>query len=241
MTEIVRVVIADDEPMARSTLRRLLAADPEVELVAECAHGREAVEAVTTHAPDVLFLDVQMPELDGFGVLAALHSEQIPTVVFTTAYDDYALAAFDVAAADYLLKPFDDARFTQALERAKARAREGGAEQAEGLRRLAIHHLGRVDLLDVESIDWIEAADQYVKLHTRSGSHLARLSMAHLEESLDAAHFVRVHRSVLVAIDRVRRLERDPSGTGRVLLDDGKDTWLPVSRSRMAQMRKLLG
>lgn len=241
MTENLRVVIVDDEPMARSTLRRLLAADPEVELVAECAHGGEAVEAVSAHAPDVLFLDVQMPELDGFGVLAALPPEQIPTVVFTTAYDKYALAAFDVAAADYLLKPFDDARFAQALERAKARAREGGAEQSESLRRLAIHHLGRVDLLDVESIDWIEAADQYVKLHTRSGSHLARLSMAHLEESLDVEHFVRVHRSALVAIDRVRRLERDSSGTGRVLLDDGKDTWLPVSRSRMAQMRKLLG
>jgi two-component system LytT family response regulator len=241
MTEIVRVVVADDEPMARSTLRRLLAADPEVQLVAECAHGGEAVEAVVSHAPDVLFLDVQMPELDGFGVLAALSPEQIPTVVFTTAYDQYALAAFDVAAVDYLLKPFDDERFAQALERAKAQVRKGSTGQSESLQRLAIHHLGRVDLLEVDAIDWIEAADQYVKLHTANGSHLARLSMAHLEESLDPARFVRVHRSALVAIDRVRRLERDPSGTGRVLLNDGKDTWLPVSRSRMAQMRKLLG
>jgi len=237
----LRVVIADDEPVARSILRQLLEASPGVELVAECAHGNEALEALETHKPDILFLDVQMPELDGFGVLSALQPEQIPAVVFTTAYDRYALAAFDVAAVDYLLKPFDDARFAQALERAVARVREGGSGRSASLERLAVHHLGRVELLDVDSILWVEAADQYVKLHTRTGAQLARFSMSHLEEHLDSAAFVRIHRSALVALKCVARLERDPSGTGQVLLDDEAQTRLPVSRSRMALLRKMLG
>ncbi len=237
----LRVVIADDEPMARSTLRHLLEASADVKLVAECAHGREALEALETHKPDILFLDVQMPELDGFGVLSALQPEQIPAVVFTTAHDRYALAAFDVAAVDYLLKPFDDARFAQALRRAMTRAREGSQASSAGLARLAVHHLGRVELLDVDSILWIEAADQYVKLHTVDGAQLARFSMAHLEEQLDAAAFVRIHRSALVALKCVVRLVREPSGTGQVLLNDEAQTWLPVSRSRMAILRKMLG
>ncbi|MFT7463317.1 MAG: two-component system LytT family response regulator [Pseudohongiellaceae bacterium] len=237
----LRVVIADDEPMARSILRRLLAQESGVELVAECAHGQEALAALAEHHPEILFLDVQMPELDGFGVLAALQPEDIPAVVFTTAYDRYALAAFDVAAVDYLLKPFDDDRFRQALQRAVTRVGEEGQRESDGLRRLAVHHLGRVELLDVESILWVEAADQYVKLHTFGGSQLARFSMSSLEERLDGVEFARIHRSAIVALRCVLQLVREPSGTGRVLIDDDKETWLPVSRSRMATLRKQLG
>ena len=259
----IRVVLVDDEPLARATLRKLLAADPEVELVAECAHGEEAVEAVRAHRPDLVFLDVQMPGMDGFEVIEDLASEPLPLVVFVTAYDRYALRAFEVHAVDYLLKPFDDERFAQALERAKERLRrdavidlgrrladlvsevgdrlpethgEGGLRKP--LQRLAIHREGRVDVVEVEEVVWIEAADQYVKLHTEDDVHLMRESMTRLEQSLDPDRFLRVHRSAIVALERVRSLE-SAGGTGRIRV--GADTWLPVSRSRLAELRRRLG
>lgn len=235
----LKVVLADDEPLARATLRRLLSRDPELLLVAEAAHGRQAVEAVRAHAPDLLLLDVQMPGLDGFGVLSALSPEDLPAVIFVTAHDAYALAAFEVEAVDYLLKPFDDVRFAKALERGKLRARERTPQQAEALQRLAVRHQGRIDLVDVTRLRWVEAADQYVRLHCEDGEHLMRASMSHLEAALDPARFLRVHRSAIVAVTRLRGLEVTGKGTGVVTLDDG--TTVPVSRNRMTDVRARLG
>jgi len=239
VSKALTVVLADDEPLARSILRRLLQTDPELSLVAECAHGKAAVDAVREHRPDLLLLDVQMPGLDGFGVLSELDPEQVPAVVFVTAHDDYALAAFEVEAVDYLLKPFDDERFAKAMTRAKAKARDTDPENGVRLKRLAVRHQGRIDLVELQQVRWIEAADQYVRLHTFEGNHLLRESMSHLEEQLDPAVFLRVHRSAIVAVRCLRTLQASGRGTGTVQLDDG--TELPVARSRMAEVRAKLG
>jgi two-component system LytT family response regulator len=270
----LKTVIVDDEPLARSTLRRLVAADSDLELVAECASGREAVLAVRAHGPALVLLDVQMPGMDGFAVVETLREDveeagngaRLPMFLFATAYDRFALKAFEVHAVDYLLKPFDDERFRDALARAKSRAR---LERVAGLsgelaslldamrglvgnapppgpprsperavERLSITHAGRTELVETSDILWIEAADQYVLIHTAAAEHLLRESIAHLEERLDPARFVRVHRSAIVALPHVRRFDRDPGGTGKVLV--GKDVWIPVSRSRTALVRERL-
>jgi len=257
-----RVAFADDEPLGRAGVRALLERDPEVEIVAECANGMQVVEAVREHAPQILLLDVQMPGMTGFEVLDALDEAELPVVVFVTAYDRYAVAAFDRSAADYVLKPFDDERFERALARAKERAVSasddekesdlsrvvesygetlGERQEAEGgpVSRLSIHREGRIDVVETEDLLWVEAADQYVELHTRQGVQLMRESMSHLEEVLDPARFLRIHRSALVALSEVRSLERFPGGTGRVRLADG--TQLPVSRSRYRGLKARLG
>lgn len=255
---VLRVLVVDDEPLARATLQRLLEADPEVELIGECADGDAALQAIRSLRPDVVFLDIHMPGRSGLEVLEALDEEERPRVVFTTAYDQYAVRAFEVCALDYLLKPFDDARFFRALERAKqARGRDEGlsdllaaaggdlteleppSAQVEGTTRISIHREGRVDVVEIASIDWVEAADQYVRLHTRDGELLMRASMSRMEDDLEPAGFLRVHRSAIVALDRVRRLESRGGGVGRLLLADG--TWVPVARARMATVRKALG
>ncbi len=237
----LRVLVVDDEPMARASLVRLLQADDEIDVVGVCADGEEALAAIDDLAPDLVFLDVQMPVRDGFEVLRALPDEGRPEIVFTTAFARYAPAAFDVEAVDYLLKPFDDERFARALARAKDRLRLPSFPPAttSPAERLTIHREGRVDLVEVAEIDWIEAADQYVRLHTAEGEHLMRESMGQLERVLDPTRFMRVHRSAIVALDRVRRLESRGGGVGRLLLGDG--TWVPVSRSRMAAVRRQLG
>ena len=262
MTSPLRILTADDEPMARSTLRQLLEADPDVTLVAEAANGEEAVALVREHQPDLLLLDVQMPGKDGFAVLEELGEDEAPRVVFVTAYDRYALKAFDVHAIDYLLKPFDDERFAQAMERAKealAQDRTAGmgsnladllvARQAEldgeevgtdedaELERLSIHREGQIELVDVGTIDWIESADQYVQIHTGGTAHLMRESMARLEKRLPE-RFLRVHRSAIVPLDRIRSLRSAGSGTAEIELVDG--TRLPVSRARAASVRRRL-
>jgi two-component system LytT family response regulator len=257
----MKVVFADDEPLSRATMRKLLARDPEVEVVAECANGIEAVGAVRSERPDILILDIQMPGMTGFEVVEELEDEGPPVIVFATAYDQYALDAFEVHAVDYLLKPFDDERFQKALERAKLRAeresRSAVGEQLSGLletlnegrsaagssnpalTRLTIHREGRVDVVNTEDLVWIESADQYVMLHTADGEFLMREAMSKLEQSLDAERFLRIHRSAIVALDQVRTLERLGSGVGRVQLVDGQ--WLPVARSRMAALKGRLG
>jgi len=258
------IVVVDDEPMARGSLRTLLARDPEVELLQECRNGREALEAVREHQPQILFLDIQMPGMTGFDVIAELDEDETPVVVFATAYDQYALKAFEVSAVDYLLKPFDDERFGAALERAKNRARMStepgmGPELSDLLdtvarkeaeddpdpdvdlpwTKLAIHRKGRIDLLDTSEVDWVEAADQYVQVHMGADVHLMRQSMSKLEKCLDPERFYRVHRSAIVAVDGVRRLEMLGGGSARILL--GSDTWVPVSRSRLAGLKQRIG
>ncbi len=259
---VLRVVVADDEPMGRASIVALLARDRRVQVVAECANGMETVAAIREHRPDVLFLDVQMPGMGGFDVIHALEPGELPVVVFATAYDQYAVEAFEVHAVDYLLKPFDDERFATALERAKERVlsqsvdeREQAASQVKAAvsdstndiaeneggvtRRLTIHREGRVDVVDTDDLQWVEAADQYVQLHTADGVFLMRKSMTYLEKHLDPDRFLRVHRSAIVAMEQIRSLERIGTGGGRVRISDG--TWIPVSRSRMAPLRARLG
>jgi two-component system LytT family response regulator len=252
----IRTVFVDDEELARSTVRQLLAKDREIEVVAECANGLEALERVRELAPDLLILDVQMPGLSGFEVLERLEGSRTPVVVFTTAYDTFAVEAFDKSAADYLLKPFDDERFRRAVLRAKERIRasavadtarriadvlaglgRAGAAEAPA-RRIAIPHGARTDYVDASEIEWIEAADQYVQIHARGATHLLRESMERVEKMLDPSAFLRVHRSAIVPIARIRSLEVLDGGNAQVLLASG--VRLPVSRSRVADVRARL-
>jgi|SRR5579859_1147869 len=218
-TNKIRTVVVDDEPLARTSLTVLLRRHPEVEPVAECGSGREALSVIRASKPDLVFLDVQMPECDGFDVIEMLGSE-LPCIVFVTAYDTYALRAFEVGALDYLLKPFDDARFERALERAKERIALAGNGQRTTW-PFVIKTAGQICFVAASEIDWIEAADYYVSLHVGSRTHLLRRSMAELEQELDENAFCRIHRSAIVKLDRVRRLELNESGEYDVLLING--------------------
>ncbi|MCP3914289.1 MAG: response regulator transcription factor [bacterium] len=251
----LRAVLADDEPLARRVLAKLIGEDPEIELLAQCANGDEAVAAVREHRPDLLLLDVQMPGKTGFDVLGELEPTERPVVVFVTAFDQYALDAFDVHAVDYVLKPFDDARFAQALERAKQRARVDRVlaaheldelltalaprdPSASPLERITIRREGRVEIIDTNDVVWIEAADQYVMIHTAESQQLMRESMSHLERRLDPERFLRIHRSAIVSLNHLKALDR-ASGSSRVLLTNG--AWIPVSRARLSELKRRLG
>jgi two-component system, LytTR family, response regulator len=216
----IRVAVVDDEPLARSNLKVLLGHDPEVELVSECGSGAEALRDIRKKKPEIVFLDVQMPECDGFDVLEQLGPELPPALVFVTAYDQYALQAFEAGALDYLLKPFANARFERALRRAKERVQSAKAHPVKP-ERLAIKNAGEVLFLKIAEIDWIEAADYYVCLHAGARSHLLRRSMADVEAELDAARFCRIHRSAIVNLERVRQLENGADGGLEVVLTTG--------------------
>jgi len=242
----LRALIVDDEPLARETLRLLLARDAEVTVAGECS-GVEAAEVVRRQRPDILFLDVQMPEVDGFDVLQQIGPDAVPSVVFVTAYDEYALRAFEVHAVDYLLKPFDDRRFAAALVRAKeaARSRRRGeadprlAQLLEGRARRFFVRIGeKVLLIKPEEIDWIEAADYYVSLHVGGKSHLLRETMNEIEQRLDPERFFRVHRSAIVNVERVREMHPLFRGDCVLVLQDG--TKLKLSRSRREAFERLL-
>jgi len=207
----IRAVVVDDEPLARSSLKLLLRRDPEVELVGECKSGMEALAEIRRKKPELVFLDVQMPECDGFDVLEQLGSEMPPALVFVTAYDQYALRAFEAGALDYLLKPFDNARFERALNRAKERI-EQGKETPRKIERLAIKNAGQVLFQKISEIDWIEAADYYVCLHVGTKTHLLRRSMSDVDQELEQAAFCRIHRSAIVNLERVRQLEISEDG-----------------------------
>jgi two-component system, LytTR family, response regulator len=223
----IRAMVVDDEPLARSNLKVLLARDADVQLVGECASGAEALREIPKKKPELVFLDVQMPECDGFDVLEQLGAELPPALVFVTAYDQYALQAFEAGALDYLLKPFSNARFARALQRAKERI-GAGKERPAKLERLAIKNSGGVLFLKIAEIDWIEAADYYVCLHVGARAHLLRRSMADVEKELEAASFCRIHRSAIVNLERVRRLETGQDGGTEVVLNTG--TRLRLSR-----------
>lgn len=223
----IGAVVVDDEPLARASILSLLRSDPDILVLAECGSGAEAVKAVRELRPSLLFLDVQMPDCDGFGVLEALGADVPPAVVFITAYDQYALKAFEAEALDYLLKPYDNARFFRVLSRAKALL----ARRPEERRRfetIMVRNAGRVSFLRTEEIDWIEAADYYSCLHVGARTHLLRRSMAELERDLEAERFCRIHRSTIVNLARVRDLCCDMSGEYEVVLRD--ETRLKVSR-----------
>ena len=222
-----RALLVDDEPLARSNLKFLLRQDPDMESIAEAGSGAEAVDAIRSTRPDLVFLDVQMPECGGFDVLEILKGDGVlPVIVFVTAYDEYALRAFDAGALDYLLKPFDDSRFALALQRAKERlaAREpapSGGPAAE-VPRLTVRSAGREVYVPIPDIDWVEAADYYVCLHLGAKSHLLRRSIRELQRDLDPHVFCRIHRSTIVNLRRVRALQVDSAGEYEVILEGGQ-------------------
>jgi two-component system LytT family response regulator len=234
----IRALIVDDEPLARSSLAVLLRRDPQIELAQECGSGAEALEEIRCLKPELVFLDVQMPEFDGFDVLEMLGADVPPAIVFVTAYDQYAIRAFEAGALDYLLKPFDNARFARALSRAKERIADRKAKPRK-LERLVIKSVGQVIFVKIPEINWIEAADYYACLHTTSGAHLIRRSMADLERELDPASFCRIHRSRIVNLDRIRGLKLSSDGESMVILDDG--TGLRLSRRYRNQLQSQLG
>ncbi len=255
-TPPIRVLLIDDEPLAREMLREMLEGDPDVTIVGESCNGREALEAIRAHSPDLLFLDVQMPEVGGFEVLASLGKGQIPYVIFVTAYDQYAVRAFEVQALDYLLKPFDQERFDVSWQRAKARImrnRNGGVsmdrrilalleELKTGnkfLERLVIKASGRIYFLETSEIDWIEAEGNYVSVHSAKKSHMLRETISSLESQLDPKKFVRIHRSAIVRLDFVQELQPWFHGEYRIILQDG--TQLTLSRNYRDRLQEALG
>jgi two-component system, LytTR family, response regulator len=234
----IRTVIVDDEPLARTSLSLLLRLDPEVEVVCECGSGVDAPDEIRRTKPDLLFLDVQMPECDGFDVLELLGKDVPPAVVFVTAYDQYALRAFEAGALDYLLKPFDDARFGLALDRAKQKIARGN-DRPKRLEYLTVKSAGQVAFVSQPSIDWIEAADYYVGLHVGPKTHLLRRSIAELEQDLDPNMFFRIHRSTIVNLNRIRGLKLNEDGEYNVLLESG--TSLRLSRRYRRPLQARLG
>jgi two-component system LytT family response regulator len=244
----LRVLIVDDEPLARQVVRLLLADDPEVVVVGECS-GVDGADLVRRAQPDVLFLDVQMPEVDGFDLLEQIGVERAPTTVFVTAYADHALRAFEVHALDYLLKPIDDARFAQALSRAKAQVRQRDPGTADPrvsalieqrgryARRFLVRAREKTVVVNAEDIDWIEAADYYVAFHVGGTSHLLRETMIELERRLDPERFFRVHRSAIINLERVREIHPLFRGDCDLVLADG--TCVRLSRTRRAEFERL--
>jgi two-component system LytT family response regulator len=250
----IRTLIVDDEPHARARLRQLLKDEADFEIVAECANGRQAVESVTREQPDLMFLDVQMPRLNGFDVCAAVarNGAHLPLVVFVTAYDQYALRAFDVHAMDYLLKPFDRDRFRKALGRVREQLqRRGGRDENQlaallaDLRsnsqrqdRLVFKENGRVIFLRAEAIDWLESDGNYVKIHAGNDSHYVRDTLAGLEAQLPAEKFMRISRSTIVNLDRIREFQPMFYGDYSVLLQNGAK--LSMTRNFRDRLEKLL-
>jgi len=247
----IRALICDDEPLARRGVRQLLVRHQDVVVVGEARDGREALRALATLAPDLLFLDVQMPELDGFEVVRARGPERMPPVIFVTAYDEFAVRAFEVSALDYLVKPLNEARFDAALARARRQIRDADAlalsrklaallasnapteSEVPTDSRIAVRTDAGTLVLDAREIDWIGAQDYYAAVHTAGKRYLVRESLSSLEQRMDPAIFTRVHRSVLVNIDRVRELR-----ASFIVLSDG--TRLPVSRRKQSRLEALL-
>jgi two-component system LytT family response regulator len=255
----IRTIIVDDEPLAREGIRLLIRDDAQIEIISECANGRDATQAIEKYAPELLFLDVQMPEINGFDVLNQINIAQAPTVIFVTAYDNYALQAFEAQALDYLLKPFSDERFYRALARAKSKIEQNSIKEQNQklksllaaykskqqkdtsspyLERLIIKSAGRVLFLDAPEIDWIEAADYYVLLHIGDKSHILRETMTELEAKLDPRKFLRIHRSIIVNIERIAELQARGYSDYLVTLHNGAK--LKLSRRRRKKIQSML-
>lgn len=240
----IRAIIVDDEPYARRGIRNELASEPDIEIVAESPNGKAAVTDIQKLKPDLLFLDVQMPGLDGFGVLDAIADEPLPVIIFVTAYDQYALQAFDYHAVDYLLKPLDTERFQAAIKKARTYIQskdtteltqrlvsllESRRGEQQYVARLAIKSSGRVSILKVEEIDWIEADDNYVQLHVGNHVHMLHETLTCLERKLDPGRFLRIHRSRIVNVERIKELHPLFHGEHILVLQDG--TRLASSRN----------
>jgi len=250
---MMHTIIADDERLARKKLRILLSSEPGVEIVAECSDGKQTIAALRAHKPDLLLLDIQMPSMDGFGVLRAIQPDDMPVVIFTTAYDQYAVKAFEAHALDYLLKPFDQGRLHHAINRARAEvlkaqdrettfrildflAKTKAESQVDG--RLAFKTGGRVVFLELNEIDWLSAAANYVTLNVGTESYLLREGISHISERLDPNRFVRIHRSTIVNVQKIKELHPVNSGEYIVVLKDGKQ--LSCSRGYRAGLQQLI-
>jgi two-component system, LytTR family, response regulator len=247
-------LIVDDEPLARRSIRKCLKAFPEFAVVGECGDGASAIAAIRDRRPDLLFLDIQLPESDGFQVLAALGKDAMPVTIFVTAYDRYALQAFEAHALDYLLKPFSEERFRDALEHAKrglqAGKERGPNRQVERLleqltkqktfaERIPVPAKGRFVFLNVRDLDWVEAEGNYLRLHSNGNSHLLRGNMNEMESKLDPARFMRIHRSTIVNLQRIREVQPWFRGHHRVVMNNGQE--LKLSRYQKEKLRTLLG
>ena len=255
---VIRTIIADDEHLARKKLRVLLDSEPGMQVVAECQDGQQAVSAIQTHRPDLLLIDIRMPDIDGFQVLKQIAPDEMPVVVFTTAYDQFAIRAFEAHALDYLLKPFDRERLHHAVERARAellkvhdrdltgrildllaKNMEPKIESKQIDDRMVIRAGGKVVFLDVKEIDWIEAAANYVKLNVGKDSYLLREGIGSISERLDPDRFVRIHRSVIVNVRKIKELQPCESGEYIAVLRNGKE--LSCSRGYRTQLQRLIG
>jgi two-component system LytT family response regulator len=250
----IRALIADDEALARKFIRRMLKDDHDIEIVGECSNGKETVAMIKKQRPDIVFLDVQMPEMDGFAVLESVGFEHLPEIIFATAYEKYAIRAFELHALDYLLKPFDQARFRDAIKHAKERFRsERGSEgrtqinallesiknTTPYLDRLMIKASGRITFLSIDEINWIEADDKYVHLHAGKIRPMIRQTLSAMETQLDPKKFRRIHRSTIVNVKRIKELQPLFNGEHSLLLEDG--TKLTLSRNYRAKLFELLG
>jgi two-component system, LytTR family, response regulator len=257
ITPAIRTIIADDEHLARQKLRLLLGSEPGVQVVAECQNGEETVDAVRQHKPDLLLIDIRMPDMDGFEVLGKIVADEMPSIVFTTAYDQFAIRAFDARALDYLLKPFEQERLHEAIERTRAELLKShnlnltsrilnlvtkGESRSESRLvddRMVIRAGGKVVFIDVKEIDWIEAAANYVKLNVGRESYLLREGIGSISERLDPDRFVRIHRSVLVNVSKIKELQPCDSGEYIAVLKNGKE--LSCSRGYRAQLQRVIG
>ena len=255
MTAKITALIVDDEPLARKFVRRMLEKHSSVEIVGECGNGQEAIGAITEKKPDLVFLDVQMPEIDGFTALETVGAAALPQIVFVTAYEQYAIRAFESAALDYLLKPFDQPRFDKAMtrvyekfaDREQARTEqkqiaallENVREKPAYLERLVVKAGGRIIFLKTSEVDWIQADDKYAHLHTGNKSHLVRQTLGALEAQLDPQKFIRIHRSAIVNIERIKELQPMFTGEHTVVLENG--TKLTLSRSYKNKLFEILG
>lgn len=250
----IRALIVDDEPLARKFIRRMLKDDREIEIVGESSNGKDAVTMIGKHNPDIVFLDVQMPEMDGFAVLDSIRSGQLPEIIFTTAYEQYAIRAFELHALDYLLKPFDQARFKDAIKYAKEcfqsdRQQDGRAQigallesirnKTEYLERVVIKAGGRITFLNTREINWIEADDKYVHLHTDKTNPMVRQTLSAMEAQLDPKKFRRIHRSAIVNVERIKELQPLFNGEHSIVLENG--TKLTLSRNYKDKLFEFLG
>jgi two-component system LytT family response regulator len=249
----MRTVIADDECLSRKKLLILLSSEEGINVAAECLDGKQAVEAVRLHKPDLLFLDIEMPDLNGFEVLEQISKEHLPVIIFTTAYDHYAIRAFEAHALDYLLKPFNQVRLHHSLERARAELLKSHEQNVQArlldmlnttrpepkpLRRLVIKTAGRVVFLELNEIDWIEAAANYVRIHAGKDAYLLREGIGTMSAKLDSGRFVRIHRSFIVNINRIRELQPCENGEFIAVLRNGKE--LSCSRGCRSEVQRLI-